>query len=62
MPLTYHLATFSAGVTPPMGHPLLAQAVKPAERIEDPVFANGVVLLGTGQPIVLAACPGPGAP
>jgi hypothetical protein len=41
-------------VTPPIGHPL-SGGVKPAERIVDPLFARGFVLLGAGKPIVLCA-------
>jgi hypothetical protein len=53
----YRLATFSAEVTPPVGHPLLGGAtfVPPAKRLEDPLWANGFVLLGPDKPLVLAA-------
>jgi hypothetical protein len=51
----YRIATFSADVTPPLGEPLLAGLYEPARKIEDPLFARGFVLLGPGQPIVLAA-------
>jgi hypothetical protein len=49
------LATFTAEVTPPVGHPLMGGGIAPADRIEDPLFANGLVLLGAGPPVVLAA-------
>jgi len=49
------LACFSADVTPPIGHPLCGGLVKPAERIVDPLFARGFVLLGAGKPMVLCA-------
>lgn len=49
------LATFSCDVTPPLGHPLMGGGIKPAERIDDPLFAHGLVLLGAGDPIVLCA-------
>ncbi|HET6883412.1 MAG TPA: hypothetical protein VFI31_24895 [Pirellulales bacterium] len=49
------LATFSADVTPPVGHPLIAAWLPPVARIDDPLRALGVVLLGMGQPIVLCA-------
>jgi len=52
---TYRLATFSADVTPPIGHPLLGQLYGPAERVVDPLFAHGFVLLGAGKPIVYVA-------
>jgi hypothetical protein len=51
----YRIATFSADVTPSLGEPLLAGLYEPARKIEDPLFARGLVLLGPGQPIVLAA-------
>ena len=40
------LSTFSADVTPPLGHPLFA--CKPARTIADPLFARGFVL-GAGR-------------
>jgi hypothetical protein len=49
------LATFSADVTPPLGHPLLAGLVPAAEAVDDPLFAHGLVLLGADQPVVLVA-------
>src|SRR5262245_5702264 len=49
------LATFSADVTPPLGHPLMGGGIKPAERIEDSLDANGFVLLGAGKPVVLCS-------
>ncbi|QDU99073.1 hypothetical protein [Lignipirellula cremea] len=51
----FHLATFSADITPPLGHPLLAGWRKPAEKILDRLQARGIVLRGAGAPIVLAA-------
>src|SRR6266545_1579478 len=52
---TYRLATFSADVTPPRGHPLMGGGIAPAKAIDDPLFAHGFVLLGAGEPIVLVA-------
>lgn len=49
------IATFEADVTPPLGVPLCHGNVRPAQRIEDPLFARGIILLGQGPPIVLAA-------
>src|SRR5438132_1289456 len=49
------LATFSADVTPPTGHPLMGGGIAPAREVVDPLFARGFVLLGVGAPIVLAA-------
>src|SRR5436305_11289215 len=53
----FRLATFSAEVTPPVGHPLLAGAtVTPnAKRIDDPLFALGFVLSGGDRPVVVCA-------
>lgn len=52
---TFHLATFAAEVTPPLGHPLLAGLVAPAQKIEEPLFVHGCVLMGDGAPLVLAS-------
>lgn len=49
------LATFRAEVTPPVGHPLCAGWKDPAEEIGDPLFAQGIVLLGGEKPVVLCA-------
>jgi len=51
----FRLATFSADVTPPLGHALCGGMVAPAARIDDPLSARGLVLWGAGDPIVLAA-------
>ncbi|HKB42507.1 MAG TPA: hypothetical protein VKD72_39130, partial [Gemmataceae bacterium] len=51
----YQLATFSADVTPPLGHALMGGGIAPARKIEDPLFAHGWVLLGAGKPIVFVA-------
>jgi hypothetical protein len=50
-----HLATFTADVTPPIGHPLCGGWIPPARAVDDPLRALGVVLLGMGQPVVLCA-------
>jgi len=52
---TFHLATFTADVTPPIGHPLCGGWIMEARAIDDPLFAHGLVLLGMGEPIVLCA-------
>ncbi len=49
------LACFRCDVTPPLGHPLLGGWIEPARAIDDPLQALGVVLLGSGKPIVLCA-------
>src|SRR6516162_4235234 len=52
---TFHLATFTADVTPPIRHPLCGGWIPEARAVDDPLFAHGVVLLGMGEPIVLCA-------
>jgi hypothetical protein len=51
----FRLATFVAEVTPPPGHPLMGGGIAPAARVEDPLFAHGLVLLGAGKPLALVA-------
>jgi hypothetical protein len=51
----FHLATFSADVTPPLGHPLCGGWIEPVRGVDDPLKASGVILLGMGRPIVLCA-------
>jgi hypothetical protein len=51
----HRLASFTAEVTVPLGHPLMGGGIAPARTIEDPLFVHGFVLSGAGQPIVLAA-------
>ena len=53
----FKLARFSAEVTPPIGHPLIAGAtVAPVvSRIDDPLYARGFVLLGADKPFVVVA-------
>ena len=50
---TLRLSTFTADVTPPLGSPLCFSFIKPAARIEAPLTARGVILEGSGKPIVL---------
>jgi hypothetical protein len=50
-----HLATFTADVTPPLGHPLCGGWIEPVRDVDDPLQAVGVVLMGAGQPVVLCA-------
>jgi hypothetical protein len=52
---THRIVTFSADVTPPLGHPCMGGGIAPARKIGDPLFVHGFVLLGPGKPIVLAA-------
>jgi len=49
----FHLATVTADVTPPEGHPLCGGWIEPARAVDDPLKALGVVLLGQGKPVVL---------
>lgn len=49
------VATFQVDATPPLGSPLCDAAVKPAKEIGDPLSARGIVILGSGKPIVLCA-------
>src|SRR5262245_24558847 len=51
----FQLATFSAEVTPPLGHPLMGGGIAPAQKIDDPLYAHGFVLLGAGKPVVIVA-------
>ena len=46
------VAVFSADVTPPIGSPV---AYAPTRSIVDPLSAKGIVVLGSGEPIVLCA-------
>jgi len=50
-----HLATFTADVTPPLGHPLCGGWIEPVRGVDDPLEIVGVILLGSGAPVVLAA-------
>ncbi|MEM7012064.1 MAG: hypothetical protein AAF585_11330 [Verrucomicrobiota bacterium] len=47
------VTAFVADVTPPIGSPLCYSAIKPAAKIEESLTARGVVLSGSGKPIVL---------
>jgi len=51
----FRLATFSADVTPPIGHPLLGNLYQPAKSVADPLQAIGFVLTGSELPLVLVA-------
>jgi hypothetical protein len=51
----YHVATFESDATPPLGHPLCGGWIEPARGVDDPLKCLGVVLLGDGKPVVLAA-------
>jgi hypothetical protein len=49
------IASFQADITPPLGSPLCDGLVQPVKTIVDPLSARGIVLLGSGEPIVLCA-------
>lgn len=49
------LATFVADVTPPLGHPLFGSISPPAQEIGEPLSARGMVLLGSGEPVVIVS-------
>jgi len=51
----WRLATFQVEVTPPLGHPCMGGGIKPASRVDDPLFVHGFILLGKTKPIVIAA-------
>lgn len=52
-PQTVRCWTFEADVTPPLGHRLLTGLRKPAESVDDPLFAKGFVLAPEGEPPVV---------
>ncbi len=49
------LACFRCDVTPPLASPLLGGWIEPVRAVDDPLYALGVVLLGSGKPVVLCA-------
>jgi hypothetical protein len=49
------ISTFACDITPPLGHPLCAGWYAPARGITDPLSARGIVLTGSGKPVVLCA-------
>lgn len=52
---SYRIAPFRVEVTPPLGHPLLGGNFRRAEKIGDPLYAHGLVLIGGEFPIVYCA-------
>ncbi|MCS6976057.1 MAG: hypothetical protein NZM31_03475 [Gemmatales bacterium] len=50
-----HLARFKVDTQIPLGHPLCGGWIAPAAAITEPLYAQGVVLLGEEAPIVLCA-------
>jgi hypothetical protein len=51
----FSVATFTADVTIPPGHAMVGGGVYFSSSVADPLFAKGVVFLGSGQPIVFVA-------
>lgn len=51
----FRLATFSADVTVPLGHRCMGVLPIKARKVVDPLYVHGFVLLGAGEPVVLAA-------
>jgi len=51
----FRLATFSADVTIPIGHPCMGGGIAPARVVSDPLFAKGFVLMGAEKPVVMIA-------
>lgn len=51
----FHVATFAADITPPVGSPLCGGWIMPEQVVDDPLRALGIVLLGGSKPIVLCA-------
>jgi hypothetical protein len=49
------VSTFSAEVTPPIGHACMGGGISPVKEIIDPLFAHGFVLEGAGEPIAVVA-------
>ena len=51
------VATFSADVTPPLGHPCMGGGIAPASRIDDRLEAIGFVLRGgtLARPVVFVS-------
>lgn len=53
--LDFHVARFDLDATPPTGHSLCGGWIRPVEGVDDPLRLRGIVLMGAGLPIVLAA-------
>jgi hypothetical protein len=47
------LATFEVEVTPPIGHPCMGGGIAPVKEILDPLYAHGLIFLGSGQPLAI---------
>jgi hypothetical protein len=53
----WELSTFSADVTPPIGHPCMGGGIEPVKSVADPLEAIGVVLRGGSleKPVAIVA-------
>lgn len=51
----FHVATFEADITIPVGHACMGGGVADAREVVDPLFAKGFVVFGAGKPVVVAA-------
>ena len=51
----WQAATFRVDVTIPLGHACMGGGISPAKEIVDPLYANGVILLGGEKPLVFLA-------
>src|SRR5262249_44344911 len=54
-PAAIRLSTFVTEVTPTIGHPCMGGGIAPVAKIDDPLFAIGLILQGSGKPIVYIA-------
>ncbi len=54
-PTDYRVATFSVEVTIPLGHRCMGVLPTKSQKIVDPLYTHGCVLLGPESPIVLCA-------
>lgn len=48
------VATFAVPATPPRGHGLCGGWITPVVGVDDPLWLRGLILLGSGRPIVVA--------
>ncbi len=51
----FRIATFKTDVTIPLGHRCMGVLPRKSERVVDPLYVHGLVLLGGERPVVLAA-------
>ena len=54
-PARFTIATFSADVTIPVGHPCMGGGIAPARSVAERLMAKGLVLTGAEKPLVLVA-------